>query len=97
MNFFKKGEDGMKDTSCTSSLSKIEHLLRLHGLETWELIHQFNLERLQEQEEMQNADLGMLTVRVQFVENLLRVDIMNARNLKPKDSNGETCSIVYAF
>lgn len=54
------------------------------------MIHQFNLERLKEQEEMENADLGLLTVRLQFIDNLLRVEVMNARNLKSKDSNG-TC------
>ncbi|EEB13180.1 conserved hypothetical protein [Pediculus humanus corporis] len=83
-NFFKKTEDSKSNTK----LASIEHNLRLHGLETWELIHQFHLERFKEQEEMENANLGYVTVRGQFVDNLLKIEIMNARNLHPKDSNG---------
>lgn len=87
--FFKKGDDccsGVKsDDTC---LKKIENLLELHGLETWELIHQFNLERLREQNELENSDLGMLTIRAQFLETVLKIEVMNARNLKGKDSNG---------
>ncbi|KAL0270000.1 UNVERIFIED_CONTAM: hypothetical protein PYX00_007554 [Menopon gallinae] len=87
--FFKKGDDccsgGKTEDAC---LKKIENLLELHGLETWELIHQFNLERLKEQNELEDADLGMLTIRAQFMESVLKIEVMNARNLKGKDSNG---------
>lgn len=38
---------------------------------------------------MDNGTNGMLTVRLQFVQDTLRIEVMNARNLKPMDSNGE--------
>lgn len=84
-NFFRKTDD----SNSNPKLKSIEHNLRLHGLETFELIHQFHLERLKEQEELEGADLGIVTIRAQFIDNLLKVEVMNARNLHPKDSNGK--------
>lgn len=45
--------------------------------------------RLREQQEMDKGTHGMLTVRLQFVQDTLKIEVMNARNLKPMDSNGE--------
>jgi hypothetical protein len=58
-------------------------------METWELIHQYHLERQEEQIAMEAASHGLLTVRVQFVEDLLRIEILNARNLHPMDISGK--------
>ncbi|RZF34138.1 hypothetical protein LSTR_LSTR003548 [Laodelphax striatellus] len=69
-------------------LAKIEQLLMLHGMDTWQLIQQCHLERLNEQQQLTAAPLGMLTVRMQFVHDLLRIEIMNARNIRPMDDNG---------
>ncbi|XP_039281647.1 protein unc-13 homolog 4B [Nilaparvata lugens] len=71
-------------------MANIEQLLVLQGMETWQLIHQCHLERHNEQQELigATAPLGMLTVRMQFVHDLLRIEIMNARNLRPMDDNG---------
>ncbi|XP_071447692.1 protein unc-13 homolog 4B isoform X2 [Hetaerina americana] len=73
-------------------IERMESLLSLHGMETCELIHQYHLERLGEQLLLeangQGSPNGLITVRLQFVEDLLRVEIMNARNLKPMDANG---------
>lgn len=64
-------------------------MLKLHGMETRELIHQYYLERWQEQKAITEPTIGVLTVRAQFVEDHLKLEIMNARNLTPTDSNGE--------
>ncbi|KAJ8716635.1 hypothetical protein PYW07_003262 [Mythimna separata] len=77
-----------KDTYSSDTLKRVEYLLKLHGMETRELIHQFHLERWQEQQTIQEPKMGMLTVRAQFIEDHLKIEIMNARNLTPADSNG---------
>jgi len=38
---------------------------------------------------MEGVTRGLLTVRVQFVEDLLRIEILNARNLHPMDVSGK--------
>lgn len=95
MNFFKKGEGGKEGGEDAQDggdgdgvLQKVTHLLRLHGLETSELIHQYHLEQAQAQGTL-CTDLGMLTVRAHFIESMLRIELMNARNLKAKDTNGK--------
>jgi hypothetical protein len=88
VGFFKQGEE-KNDTNNPMILKQIEHLLLLHGMETWELIHQYHLERREEQIAMELPSLGLLTVRMQFVEDLLRIEILNARNLHPMDANGK--------
>lgn len=69
-------------------------MLSLHGMETTDLIHQVHLERLEEQKAMINPTYGMLTVRLQFVHDTLRIEIMNARNLHPMDNNGKILSLM---
>lgn len=78
-----------KDTYSSETLKRVEYLLKLHGMETRELIHQFHLERWQEQQTIQEPKMGMLTVRAQFIDDILKIEIMNARNLTPADSNGK--------
>lgn len=78
-----------KDNSFESeTLKRVEYLLKLHGMETRELIHQFHLERWQEQQKITEPKMGLLTVRAQFLQDNLKIEIMNARNLTPTDSNG---------
>lgn len=78
-----------KDIYTSDTLKRVEYLLKLHGLETRELIHQYHLERWQEQQAITEPKMGLLTVRAQFIEDSLKLEIMNARNLTPADSNGE--------
>ncbi|XP_055377531.1 protein unc-13 homolog 4B isoform X2 [Condylostylus longicornis] len=84
--------------SCTTSdketLENIERLLELHAFETAELIHQYYLLRLEDQRKMQEYPYGQLTVRGRFVSNVLHLEIMNARNLVPMDSDGSCDSFV---
>lgn len=87
-----------KDNSFESeTLKRVEYLLKLHGMETRELIHQFHLERWQEQQTVTEPKMGMLTVRAQFIDDNLKIEIMNARNLTPTDSNGECILIKLYF
>ncbi|XP_049534834.1 protein unc-13 homolog 4B-like isoform X3 [Anopheles darlingi] len=76
---------GDKDT-----LAHIERLLQLHGYETTDLIHQYYLDRLEEQKQTEpgTGAYGMLTVQCFFKGNVLELEIVNARNLKPMDGNG---------
>lgn len=75
--------------SDSAVLRKVDHMLLLHGMETRELIHQYHLERKEEQRLMEVARFGLLTVRIQFAENVLRVEILNARNLQSLKGKSE--------
>jgi hypothetical protein len=92
VGFFKQGDE-KNDTNSPAILKQIEHLLLLHGMETWELIHQYHQERREEQMTMEATTYGLITVRTQFVEDLLRIEILNARNLHPMDANGKSVFI----
>ncbi|XP_053984582.1 protein unc-13 homolog 4B-like isoform X1 [Hylaeus volcanicus] len=86
VRFFNLGAD---ESSNVKVLEKIEYLLELHGLETAKLIHRYHQERIKEQEEIEESEYGQITVRAQFVDNSLNIQILNARKLRPADSNGD--------
>uniref|UniRef100_A0A1A9WYQ6 C2 domain-containing protein n=1 Tax=Glossina brevipalpis TaxID=37001 RepID=A0A1A9WYQ6_9MUSC len=81
-------------TSDVEVLTEIERILDLHAFETADLIHQYYLERLGHQKEINKSEYGQLTIRANFTEAELKLDIMNARNLVPMDSNGSCDSFV---
>ncbi|KOB79071.1 putative succinate semialdehyde dehydrogenase, mitochondrial [Operophtera brumata] len=81
-------QDNGKEAYSSETLRRVEYLLKIHGMETRELIHQYHLERWQEQQAIQEPKMGLLTVRAQFIDDHLKVEVMNARNLTPTDSNG---------
>lgn len=78
-----------KEISSSETLRRVEYLLKIHGLETRELIHQYHLERWQDQQSITEPKMGVLTVRAQFIDDSLKIEVMNARNLIATDSNGE--------
>ncbi|KAG7190820.1 hypothetical protein KM043_006889 [Ampulex compressa] len=86
VRFFNLGAD---ETANVEVLQKIEHILELHGLETAELIHRYNQERIKEQEDLEDPIYGQITVKVYFSDNVLNIQILNARNLRPTDTNGD--------
>lgn len=86
-----------KEIYTSETLKRVEYLLKIHGLETRELIHQYHLERWQEQQTISEPKMGILTVRAQFIEDHLKVEIMNARNLLPTDSNGTILHFILFF
>jgi len=76
-------------TEYTSEIiQKLEALMYLHTLDTVDLIHEYYLERLQKQKEMEEANEGVLAVKLIFINNVLKVDILNANGIKAMDSNG---------
>uniref|UniRef100_A0A8D8CI16 Protein unc-13 homolog D n=3 Tax=Culex pipiens TaxID=7175 RepID=A0A8D8CI16_CULPI len=83
-----------ENASDKETLDHIERLLQLHGYETTDLIHQYYLDRLKEQDMHEGDGFGILTVQCFFRENVLELEIMNARNLKPMDTNGSCDSFV---
>ncbi|XP_020290678.1 protein unc-13 homolog 4B isoform X2 [Pseudomyrmex gracilis] len=91
IRFFNLGAD---ETSNVQVLEKIERLLKLHGLETAELIHRYHQERLEQQEEIENPVYGLITVKAHFIDNSLNIQILNARNLHCMDNNGKCDSYV---
>lgn len=77
------------ETEHTSEKKKeLEALLKLHASDTADLIHEYYLERVREQNEMQEASEGVLTVKLIFINNVLKVDILNANRIRSMDSNG---------
>ncbi|XP_011878688.1 PREDICTED: protein unc-13 homolog D isoform X5 [Vollenhovia emeryi] len=89
IRFFNFGAD---EAANVQVLEKIERLLKLHGLETAELIHRFHLERIEEQKTMEDPIYGLVSVKAYFVDNSLNIQILNARNLRCMDSNGHFIS-----
>ncbi|XP_025154207.1 protein unc-13 homolog 4B isoform X4 [Harpegnathos saltator] len=85
IRFFNFGAD---ETANVQVLEKIESLLKLHGLETAQLIHRYHQERIEEQKEMEEPMYGLITVKAHFIDNTLNIQILNARNLHCMDSNG---------
>lgn len=94
-------EDGKASpASKIKSLDEIERLLRLHGLESAELVHQYYVDRLQEQSRMASETNGLLTVKAYFFnDSLLNILVLNARHLKSLDNNGskKNCSALIFF
>lgn len=75
-------------TSDKETLEAIDKLLELHGYETADLIHQYYKERYTIQKTMTDAPCGLLTVQTFFQKNTLEIEILNAKNLVPMDSDG---------
>lgn len=84
--FLKKGNETEYKSE---TIQKLEAILRLHSLDTADLIHEYYLERHQETKEMQEPTEGVLTVKLIFINDVLKVDILNANNIKAMDSNGK--------
>lgn len=65
---FKCGETAR---SCVEReiLAETERLLQLHSYETSDLIHQYYIERLKEQQTMIDTPYGQLTIRGTFADD----------------------------
>ncbi|KAF4518246.1 hypothetical protein B566_EDAN010391 [Ephemera danica] len=79
---------------CAELLEQTKTRLKLHALETAQLVHQYHLSRWEEQQDVttpsQAQSCGLLTVKFLIAKNTLHVEILNARSIKPRDPNG-TC------
>ncbi|XP_011687719.1 PREDICTED: protein unc-13 homolog D isoform X4 [Wasmannia auropunctata] len=89
IKFFNLGAD---ETTNMQVLEKIKRLLKLHGLETAELIHRYHQERMEEQKKMEESVYGLVSLKAYFLDNSLNIQILNARNLRCTDSNGHFIS-----
>lgn len=70
-----KGTQSSKDkvSSDKETLEEIFKLLELHGYETCDLIHQYYIERVKQQDESSDSRYGQLTVRCWFEGTNLHV------------------------
>ncbi|XP_016841256.1 protein unc-13 homolog 4B isoform X1 [Nasonia vitripennis] len=92
IQFFNLGADELANVKV---LEKIEKVLKLYGLESSELIHRYYMDRLKEQNSLDNEPYGLLTVKAYFFgDRLLNIQILNARNLKANDNSGKCDSYV---
>ncbi|KAL1114981.1 hypothetical protein AAG570_007804, partial [Ranatra chinensis] len=82
--FFKDGVN----VDSNENFTRVKQLLTLHGTETEELIHQYHLERLEEQKALNNCPFGKLVVRVRFIDETLKINVIIAEKLQPHDTNG---------
>lgn len=64
------------EASDRAVLNNIEQLLELHGFETADLIHQYYLDRLKEQQVIRETPYGQLTVRCCFKNLVLEVSLI---------------------
>ncbi|XP_044755920.1 protein unc-13 homolog 4B isoform X3 [Coccinella septempunctata] len=76
------------DCARCDGLIQAEQLLKVYGLETNDLIHQVNLDLHEEYKSNTESTYGVLTVRAKFQENVLYIEILNAKILVAMDSNG---------
>lgn len=70
-------------------MAEIERILTLYGMETPDLIHQYHLERLNEQNQIEKSTDGLMAITLQRDNNQLHIEILNAQNIRQMDSNGK--------
>ncbi|XP_066150952.1 protein unc-13 homolog 4B isoform X3 [Euwallacea fornicatus] len=80
-------------TSC-DSLRRTEETLRINGLETCDLIHEVHLDLANKFDELTESPFGEISFRCKFDGDILKIEVMNARDLAVMDSNGTTDSFV---
>ncbi|XP_022254946.1 BAI1-associated protein 3-like, partial [Limulus polyphemus] len=91
VDFFHADNIGLSlDALYCPAYHDLEQFLNLHKTETNQLIQQYICQRIEEQEGPQEGEFGYLTVKTLFnpASDSLCVDVMNARELRPLDSNG---------
>ncbi|KAJ8979445.1 hypothetical protein NQ317_006759 [Molorchus minor] len=82
------------DCDNCDDLKRTEQILRIHGLETADLIHQAHLDLSEEFKKVKESPYGEISIRCKFEGNTLTLEIMNARNLIAMDSNGSCDAFV---
>ena len=76
---------------------QIDFLLERHGLNTPKLIHQYYKDRYEMQQQISKSPFypyGMLSINCYFMHNVLRLEVLNARNLVPLGANRKPDSFV---
>lgn len=83
INFFYGDKLPLDET-----LLKMKSLLQVYASDSSELVSRYFWERHLEQRAADNSNistLGSVTVKCQMLKEHLRVEVLNARNLKPPD------------
>jgi len=94
---FKYSEELSDDAVLIKKIERIDYLLECYGLNTSRLIHQYYKDRYDMQQEINKTPFnpyGILTVFCHFIDNILRIEILNARNLIPIGPNKKCDSFV---
>jgi len=76
------------------TLTRMRQLLQLYASDSADLISRYYWERIKEQRNLQAGEykLGSITVRAQLLRDHLRVEVLNARHLKPPEVHRGTLS-----
>lgn len=96
-HIFQYAEESANDDVMVKKIERIDYLLECYGLNTSRLIHQYYKDRYEMQQQINKTPFnpyGILTVYSYFVDNILRVEILNARNLIPIGPNRKCDSFV---
>ncbi len=103
IGFFKLDDSAISEeenTKLDSKIADVKTLLTIYGMNTPKLIHEYYLERLREQNEIHKSEDGEMAISLQTDTENLHVEILNAQNLRPMDSNGwfrrPFCFFIYA-
>ncbi|XP_018655050.1 subfamily C1A unassigned peptidase (C01 family) [Schistosoma mansoni] len=87
--FLKNGDDQISKGSLeTEEYNNVKYLIQLYNSSTPEVIEQYFIEKLNEQELASSSSYGKLTVKIGYQRTSLYLDIQRATNLVPLDSNG---------
>lgn len=71
-------------------VKQINFLLERYGLNTQKLIHQYFIDRYQMQQKISRSPFhpyGLLSINCYFIDNTLKLEILNAKNLIPIGAN----------
>ena len=81
------GGAGPQQQPQDETLLKMKRQLQLYASDSSELISKYLSERYRKQKEVQPGEFvdGSITVRCQILREHLRIEILNARHLKPPD------------
>ena len=79
------------------TLLKMEAQLQLYASDSQILIARYLWERHREQKAMQEFPLGSVNIKIQLLREHLRVEILNARHLKPPDPRSGKFEFSRAF
>ena len=77
------------------TLLKMEAQLQLYASDSQILISRYVWERHRDQKAMQDFTLGSVNIRVQLLREHLRVEVLNARHLKPPDPRSSKLSMIF--
>jgi len=93
LSYFRHPE-GVYETDDSALVKEINDLVALHGTDTIDLILQHQMER--SLGKLKSADTGSIALYAAYsqADEMLKVEVLNCRNLKAMDTNGNKVSTV---